>query len=84
MDWVRLNQAPKKEMVLKGLPFSESTPFNMWLNHDRTILQRADRDRAYRLFVLHDADPAGYNIARTLRDETHRMPGYHVMSRRLV
>ena len=27
---------------------------------------------------------ARYNIARTLRDETHRMPGYHVMSRRLV
>jgi hypothetical protein len=32
----------------------------------------------YQLFVLHDADPAGYNIARTLREETARMPGYSV------
>jgi hypothetical protein len=44
----------------------------------RTILQRADKDRDYRIFVLHDADPAGYNIARTLQYETRRMPGYHV------
>ncbi len=44
----------------------------------RTLLDRADKDRAYRLFVLHDADPGGYNIARTLRDETERMPGYRV------
>src|SRR5262249_21247124 len=28
--------------------------------------------------VLHDADPDGYNIARTLREETARMPGYAV------
>jgi hypothetical protein len=44
----------------------------------RRVLQKADRDRDYRLFVLHDADPAGYNIARTLREETRRMPGYSV------
>jgi len=44
----------------------------------RQLLRRADRDQTYRLFVLHDADPAGYNIARTLREETARMPGYRV------
>jgi hypothetical protein len=32
----------------------------------------------YRLFVLHDADPAGYGIARTIAEETDRMPGYSV------
>jgi hypothetical protein len=32
----------------------------------------------YRLFVLHDADPHGYNIARTLAEETRRMPGHSV------
>jgi DNA topoisomerase VI subunit B len=44
----------------------------------RLLFQRADRDREYRLFVLHDADPYGYNIARTLREETRRMKGYSV------
>jgi len=44
----------------------------------RTLFRRADRDREYRMFVLHDADPHGYNIARTLREETRRMKGYRV------
>lgn len=44
----------------------------------RVLFHRADREREYRLFVLHDADPYGYNIARTLREETRRMPGYRV------
>lgn len=44
----------------------------------RVLFQRADRDRDYRLFVLHDADPYGYNIARTLQEETRRMKGYRV------
>ena len=43
----------------------------------RTLFERADQGR-YRLFVLHDADPHGYNIARTLAEETRRMPGYSV------
>ncbi|MFI5529241.1 ATP-binding protein [Kitasatospora sp. NPDC051853] len=30
------------------------------------------------IFVLHDADPAGYNIARTLGEETARMPDHRV------
>ncbi|MFE2106807.1 hypothetical protein ACFXAF_13180 [Kitasatospora sp. NPDC059463] len=30
------------------------------------------------IFVLHDADPYGYNIARTLGEETARMPDHRV------
>jgi uncharacterized protein (DUF2267 family) len=44
----------------------------------RELFQRADKSKKYKLFVLHDADPHGYNIARTLREETARMPGYSV------
>jgi hypothetical protein len=42
----------------------------------RVLLERAEG--CCQLFVLHDADPDGYNIARTLREETARMPGYAV------
>jgi len=44
----------------------------------RTLFQNADRETNYKIFVLHDCDPYGYNIARTLREETKRMPGYRV------
>jgi len=44
----------------------------------RVLFQAASTHRQYQLFVLHDADPDGYNIARTLREETARMPGYAV------
>ena len=30
------------------------------------------------IFVLHDADPDGYNIARTLGEETARMPDHNI------
>jgi anti-sigma regulatory factor (Ser/Thr protein kinase) len=30
------------------------------------------------IFVLHDADPAGYNIAATIAEETSRMPGHRI------
>jgi hypothetical protein len=44
----------------------------------RLLFDNASRDQGYQLFVLHDADPHGYNIARTLQEETRRMPGYQV------
>lgn len=44
----------------------------------RTLFEHAHKGQDYQLFVLHDADPHGYNIARTLREETARMPGYSV------
>src|SRR5262249_53963292 len=43
----------------------------------RNLFQFAHKGK-YQLFVIHDADPWGYNIARTLREETKRMPGYDV------
>ncbi len=42
----------------------------------RVLFQQAEGE--CQLFVLHDADPSGYEIARTLREETRRMPGYSV------
>src|SRR5262249_53255962 len=44
----------------------------------RALFSSAEKGRDYQLFVLHDADPSGYDIARTLREETQRMPGYKV------
>jgi hypothetical protein len=44
----------------------------------RVLFQAANTAQQYQLFVLHDADPDGYNIARTLREETDRMRGYAV------
>lgn len=44
----------------------------------RVLFANAERGKEYQLFVVHDADPHGYNIARTLRDETWRMPGHRV------
>lgn len=43
----------------------------------RTLLERAEGGEYY-IYVLHDADPYGYNIAYTLSEETRRMPGYYV------
>jgi Histidine kinase-, DNA gyrase B-, and HSP90-like ATPase len=44
----------------------------------RLLFQHADQQQQYQLFVLHDADPDGYNIARTLRAATRRMPDHAV------
>ena len=44
----------------------------------RILFDKADKNTDYTLFVMHDADPYGYNIARTLQEETDRMPGYHI------
>jgi DNA topoisomerase VI subunit B len=43
----------------------------------RALFERAERGEI-RLFVLHDADPDGYSIRRTIADETDRMPDYSV------
>jgi len=44
----------------------------------RTLLDRAQTGEDYIIFVLHDADPDGYNIARTLKEETARMPDHNI------
>jgi hypothetical protein len=43
----------------------------------RTLFARAEGGD-YQLFVFHDADLDGYNIARVMAEETRRMPGYFV------
>jgi len=43
----------------------------------RDLFESAEKG-AYELCVLHEADRSGYGIARTLREETERMPGYSV------
>jgi AcrR family transcriptional regulator len=44
----------------------------------RKLLDHADKSRQYRIFVFHDADPHGYNIARTLGEATRRMPEHSI------
>jgi hypothetical protein len=43
----------------------------------RTLFQRAEGGD-YQLFVFHDADLDGYDIARVMAEETRRMPDYYV------
>jgi hypothetical protein len=44
----------------------------------RVLFANAEKGKNYQLFVLHDADPYGYNIGRTLREATRRMPGHRI------
>jgi hypothetical protein len=44
----------------------------------RVLLEKAQAGQDYTIFVLHDADPAGYNIARTIQDSTKRMPNHNI------
>lgn len=44
----------------------------------RTLLARAQQNQKMRVFVLHDCDVDGYNIGRTLGEETRRMPEHAV------
>ncbi|MCI4674786.1 ATP-binding protein [Candidatus Mycolicibacterium alkanivorans] len=43
----------------------------------RNLLARSDV-RDMKLFVVHDADPSGYDIARTLAEATRRMPDHTI------
>jgi len=44
----------------------------------RVLLEKAQAGQDYTIFVLHDADPDGYNIARTIADSTKRMPDHNI------
>ena len=44
----------------------------------RVLLEKAQAGQDYTIFVLHDADPDGYNIARTIQDSTKRMPNHNI------
>src|SRR5262245_15480146 len=42
------------------------------------LLQRANREHSYQVFVLHDADPDGYQIALKLRQAATDMSKYNI------
>ncbi len=44
----------------------------------RELLADACNGHEYQIFALHDADPAGYNMLRTLREDTARMRDHSV------
>jgi hypothetical protein len=43
----------------------------------RSLLAKA-HSKDFQIFVWHDADPSGYEIARTLAEETTRMPDHRI------
>jgi hypothetical protein len=44
----------------------------------RILLDKAQTGQDYTIFVLHDADPSGYDILRTIQDSTKRMPDHNI------
>lgn len=44
----------------------------------RKLLALAQAEHGYQILVWHDADPYGYNIARTLAEPTEGMPDHHL------
>ncbi|MFA5924046.1 MAG: ATP-binding protein [Methylococcaceae bacterium] len=44
----------------------------------RVLLDKAQTGKNYTIFVLHDADINGYDIARTIQCETWRMPNHNI------
>jgi hypothetical protein len=44
----------------------------------RVLLDKMQTGENYTIFVLHDADPHGYNISRTLQEATRRMPNHSI------
>ena len=44
----------------------------------RDLLERAQTCENMTIFALHDADPAGYEIARTLKEATRTMPNHNI------
>jgi hypothetical protein len=44
----------------------------------RELADRLQTDRDTKLFILHDADASGYQIAITYAEETARMPDHHI------
>jgi hypothetical protein len=44
----------------------------------RLLAARVQEHFAFRAFVLHDADPFGYEVARTFSEATERMPNHDI------
>jgi hypothetical protein len=73
-QWPLLDQAQFRERydmaIITGEGFATEAA--------RNLIRMLQRGRDYQIFVLHDCDHSGYDIARTLREATRRMPDYYV------
>jgi len=70
-EWSKLKAARLAERYDMGVASAKGYP----VEAVRELFARAEQG-AYQLFVFHDADPHGYNIAHVMREATKRMP-YH-------
>src|SRR5215212_2809292 len=72
-EWPKLQAARLAERYDMAIASAKGYP----VEAVRELFRRAERGK-YQLFVFHDADLDGYNIARVMAEETRRMRGYSV------
>ncbi len=72
-EWPKLQAAKLAERYDMGIASAKGYP----VEAVRELFSRAEGGD-YQLFVFHDADLDGYNIARVMREATRRMPHHHV------
>jgi hypothetical protein len=72
-EWPKLQAAKLAERYDMGVASAKGYP----VVAVRELFARAKRGN-YQLFVFHDADIDGYNIARVMRQATRRMPFHNV------
>ncbi len=72
-EWPKLQAARLAERYDMAVASAKGYP----VEAARELFSRAEGGE-YQLFVFHDADLDGYNIARVMREATRRMPGYSV------
>jgi hypothetical protein len=72
-EWPKLQAAKLAERYDMAIASAKGYP----VEAVRELFSRAEGGD-YQLFVFHDADLDGYNIARVMRQATRRMPGYSV------
>jgi hypothetical protein len=72
-EWPKLQAAKLAERYDMAIASAKGYP----VEAVRELFSRAEEGE-YQLFVFHDADLDGYNIARVMRQATRRMPGYSV------
>jgi DNA topoisomerase VI subunit A len=73
-EWPKLQAAKLAERYDMAVASAKGYP----VEAVRELFSRAKRGGNYQLFVFHDADIDGYNIARVMREATRRMPYHHV------
>jgi hypothetical protein len=72
-EWAKLQAAKLAERYDMGIASAKGYP----VEAVRELFARAEGGD-YQLFVFHDADIDGYNIARVMREATRRMPHHNV------